>query len=84
MSGISTNIYQKKHPNVGKYTIHGASGSQLHIVPAYPVIQWLILPGSSKIAHCRRQQLTGRLSGRLSGLQAQRAHRTLRFVTSSF
>ena len=26
MYGIFTNIYPKNHPNVGKYTIHGAYG----------------------------------------------------------
>jgi hypothetical protein len=26
MYGIFTNIYHKNHPNVGKYTIHGAYG----------------------------------------------------------
>ena len=26
MYGIFTNIYPKNHPNVGKYSIHGASG----------------------------------------------------------
>ena len=26
MNGISTNISPKNHPNVGKYTIHGAYG----------------------------------------------------------
>ena len=28
MYGIFTNIYPKNHPNVGKYTIHGAYGKQ--------------------------------------------------------
>ena len=31
MYGIFTNIYPKNHPNVGKYTIHGAYGYQLII-----------------------------------------------------
>ena len=26
MYGICINIYPKRHPNVGKYTMHGASG----------------------------------------------------------
>jgi len=28
MYGIFTNIYPKNHPNVGKYTIHGAFGKE--------------------------------------------------------
>ena len=37
MYGISTYIYQKIEPNVGKYSIHGASGincvSRIHYIP---------------------------------------------------
>ena len=29
MYGIFTYIYPKNHPNVGKYTIHGASGNPM-------------------------------------------------------
>jgi len=31
MYGIFTNICPKNHPNVGKYTIHGASGQNVQI-----------------------------------------------------
>ena len=31
MYGIFTNIYPKNHPNVGKYTIHGAYGIHIYI-----------------------------------------------------
>ena len=33
MYGIFTNIYPKNHPNVGKYTIHGASGNYCTFLP---------------------------------------------------
>ena len=33
MYGIFTNIYPENHPNVGKYTIHGASG-YIYIYPS--------------------------------------------------
>ena len=29
-AGIFTNIYPKNHPNVGKYSIHGASGNEIN------------------------------------------------------
>ena len=55
MYGIFTNIYPKNHPNVGKYSIHGASGivwkldlkigqwkSQLHLYDPPTLVQQLL------------------------------------------
>ena len=46
MYGIFTNICPKNHPNVGKYTIHGAYGLW---VPRYLYVFLLTLPRKGKV-----------------------------------
>ena len=41
MYGIFTNTYPKNHPNVGKYSIHRASGIYIYMIlnnPSYTII----------------------------------------------
>ena len=67
LHGIFTNIFPKNHPNVGKYTIPGASG--LLLIADFPIIRTSI--GSPSPQALKPPEAAALLHGTPPALQLQ-------------